>query len=56
MYQCFHCLHYQLYGIRILVLMTMVWNGEGIVHHCHCGNCGAEIDYYVADYNENKTK
>lgn len=23
--------------------------GEGIVHCCHCANCGAEITYYVGD-------
>ena len=21
--------------------------GEGLVHHCHCANCGAEIIYYI---------
>lgn len=46
-YQCFHCLQdsvtwdsdfsFEDYGIP----------GEGIVHHLHCNNCGAEIDYYI---------
>lgn len=48
MYECFHC------GAR-----AVIWDadftfedygleGEGIVHHCHCANCGAEIEYYVS--------
>lgn len=47
MYECFHC------GAR-----AVIWDsdftfedygleGEGIVNHCHCANCGAEIDYFV---------
>ena len=46
-YQCFHCgscsvvwgndFSFEDYGIE----------GEGIVHSCHCGNCGADIEYYV---------
>ena len=24
------------------------YDGEGIVHTCHCCNCGAEIEYRVA--------
>lgn len=23
------------------------YDGEGIVHICHCGNCGAEIEYKI---------
>jgi hypothetical protein len=22
--------------------------GEGIVHFCHCSNCGAQIEYYIS--------
>lgn len=46
-YQCFHCgsnsvmwdndFDYEDYGLE----------GEGIVHVCHCANCGAYIEYYV---------
>ena len=25
----------------------MMLEGEGIVHMCHCFNCGAQIEYYV---------
>ena len=60
MYECFHC------GQR-----TVIWDsdfnledigeeGEGIVHFCHCENCGAEIQYIIRmedEYgNENETQ
>ena len=47
MYECFHCgerkviwdsdFSYEDFGIE----------GDGIVHLCHCSECGAEITYYV---------
>lgn len=48
MFECMHCLH-----------KTVVWDndfnfedygliGDGIVHACHCTNCGAEITYYIS--------
>lgn len=47
MYECFHC------GTR-----AVVWDadfdfgdyglpGHGIIHTCHCSNCGAEIEYVI---------
>lgn len=47
MYECFHC------GAR-----SVIWDSdftaeeagylcEGIVHMCHCTNCGAEIEYLI---------
>lgn len=47
MYECFHC------GAR-----SVVWSGdfsyedygmegEGIIHECQCGNCGARIVYFI---------
>lgn len=47
MYECFHCgersvswdgdFNYEDYGLE----------GDGIVHNCHCNNCGAYIVYFV---------
>lgn len=47
MYECFHCgekaviwdgdFSFEDYGIE----------GEGIIHDCHCTNCGAQIQYQV---------
>ena len=54
-YQCFHC------GRN-----TVIWDSDfsgddvfanndeyGIVHFCHCTNCGAEIQYYIRGDKEN---
>lgn len=49
MYQCFHC------G-RNAVIWDSDFSGDdafangdenGVVHFCHCTNCGAEIQYYI---------
>lgn len=47
MYECFHCgakaviwdadFDYEDYGI----------DRKGIIHTCHCRNCGAMIEYYI---------
>ena len=29
-------------------------DGEGIIHHCHCTNCGAEIDYFITEEENNE--
>lgn len=39
MYECFHC------GSRF---EDFGYDGEGIVHVCHCCNCGAHIEYYIS--------
>ena len=47
MYECFHC------GAR-----AVIWDGDfdsedygyeepGIIHECHCVNCGAQVTYFV---------
>lgn len=52
MYECFHC------GCRSVIwdndfdFEDFCYEGEGIVHICHCCNCGAEIEYRVPDNNE----
>lgn len=57
MYECFHC------GER-----AVIWDGdfsfedyceegEGIIHECHCENCGAQITYRIPlDQEEEKAK
>jgi DNA-directed RNA polymerase subunit RPC12/RpoP len=48
MYECFHC------GAK-----AVIWDndfsfedygeeGEGIIHVCHCSNCGAQIEYRIS--------
>lgn len=56
MYECFHCgakaviwdsdFDYEDYG----------YEGEGIVHVCHCTNCGAEILYMVQCGDEEESE
>lgn len=52
MYECFQCLQ-----------KAVVWDadfspedygieGTGVVHDCHCLNCGAEIQYIILDKEE----
>lgn len=47
MYQCFHC-----------GKMAVIWDADfdsedygyeqdGIIHECHCTNCGAMITYFI---------
>ena len=54
MYECFHC------GER-----TVIWDSDfdsedygyeepGIIHECHCTNCGARITYFVPIDNNNE--
>ena len=31
------------------------YEGDGIVHVCHCNNCGADIEYYVPLNNNDST-
>ena len=48
MHECFHC-----------GAIAVIWDadfsfedygmlGDGIVHACHCTNCNAQIEYYIA--------
>ena len=47
MYQCFHCLSYSVCWDADFDFEDFGYEGEGIVHMCHCENCGAEIEYRV---------
>lgn len=47
MYQCFHCLAYAVTWDSDFNFDDLGYEGEGIVHVCHCMNCGAEIEYIV---------
>jgi hypothetical protein len=55
MYECFHC------GSR-----SVIWDndfsfedfgceGDGIIHVCHCCNCGAVIEYYIPLSDDDET-
>ncbi len=46
-YQCFHCLHNTVYWSSDFSFEDYGLEGEGIIHVCHCGYCGADIEYYI---------
>jgi len=47
MYECFHCGHNSVVWDNDFDLEDIGCPGEGIVHICHCENCGAEIEYRI---------
>ena len=51
-YECFHCLHGSVIWDNDFSFEDMCLEGEGIVHICHCVNCGAEIEYRVPEEKE----
>lgn len=46
-YQCFHCLQDTVCWDSDFDFSDYGLEGEGVVHVCHCSNCGAEIEYHV---------
>ena len=47
MYECFHCGHRSVYWMNDYDFDDYGKEGEGIIHECQCGHCGAFITYYV---------
>ena len=47
MYQCFHCCTQSVIWDNDFSYEEMGYEGDGIVHICHCTNCGAEIEYKI---------
>lgn len=47
MYECFHCGHRSVVWDSDFTFKDFGYEGEGIIHICHCGNCGAQIEYYI---------
>lgn len=48
MYECFHCGQRAVIWDADFTFEDFGHEGEGIVHVCHCANCGAEIEYRIA--------
>lgn len=46
-YQCFHCLHDGVVWDSDFSFEDYGYEGEGIIHVCHCTYCGAVIEYAV---------
>ena len=47
MYECFHCGMIAVIWDNDFSFEDMGYEGDGIVHICHCGHCGAEIQYKI---------
>lgn len=47
MYECFHCCTKSVIWDSDFNFEDMGYDGEGIVHICHCTNCGAQIEYRI---------
>ena len=52
MYECFHCGEASVIWDNDFNFEDMGYEGEGLVHICHCNNCGAEIEYRVIQDQE----
>ena len=52
MYECFHCGQRSVCWQNDFAFEDYGYEGEGIVHVCHCDNCGADIEYYVPYNND----
>ena len=46
-YECFHCGERAVIWDSDFSFDDMGYEGDGIVHICHCTNCGAEIEYMI---------
>lgn len=48
MFECFHCLKRAVIWDNDFSFDDMGYDGDGIVHCCHCTHCGARIEYAIA--------
>lgn len=47
MYECFHCCTKSVIWDSDFTFDEFGYEGDGIIHICHCSNCGAEIEYRI---------
>lgn len=47
MYECFHCLQKAVVWDGDFDFEDYGLEGKGIIHECHCANCGARITYEI---------
>lgn len=52
--ECFHCGSDSVIWDSDFSYSDMGYEGEGIVHLCHCSNCGAKIEYDIPLSSKNK--
>lgn len=54
MYECFHCGEKAVIWDNDFSFEDVGLEGEGLVHYCHCTNCGAIITYEIPDEEEDE--
>lgn len=54
MYECFNCLTRSVVWDADYDFKDFGYEGEGIVHICHCTKCGARIEYDVPSQSEDE--
>lgn len=54
MFECMHCLQKAVIRDADFNPDKCGYEGEGVVHYCHCTNCGAEIEYVIIDKEEDE--
>lgn len=52
MYECFHCGNTSVVWDMDFDFQDLGIEGDGIIHFCHCTECGAQIQYRVPMRNE----
>lgn len=52
MYECFHCLQKAVVWDADFDALELGYETDGIVHECHCTNCGARVTYYIPNFEE----
>ena len=53
MYECFHCCQRAVVWDADFDFSDFGLDGEGVVHVCHCTNCGAKIQIFSGVNNTN---
>lgn len=48
MYECFRCLQRTVIWDGYFDYEDFGYNGDGIIHVCHCTHCGAKITYDIS--------
>lgn len=52
MYECFHCGFKSVIWLADFSFEDYGEEGKGIIHECHCANCGADITYRIPIIDE----
>ena len=52
MYECFHCGERAVIWDNDFSFEDYGYDGDGIIHECHCINCGADITYAILFHDD----